>query len=190
VIERNSNNGFRPDGAVLADMASYFGIGSGAGGGGGGGGGRIRRIIDPETVRSAANSMWQSVLRGGDAPPELVAELTKSLQSALDKAPEGQDFALEPRFENWIKSQDRYGELYGKKPMGITDEEWQGQFIGAQRSILGDELPSAGDPVALGMESGQYQTAVGSAIGTKEAWQNSTWMEKLANAARVVAENT
>jgi hypothetical protein len=189
VVERDAN-GFRPDNAVLANMASYFGIGQGAGGGGGGGGGRIRRTIDPEQVRQAANSMWESVLRGGDAPDELVSALQKSLQSALDKAPEGQDFDISARLQTWIESQPRYGQLYGKKPGGTTDQEWMGQFISGQQSILGQEIPTGGDPVALGMESGTYQTAVGAAAGTKAAWNNSTWMERLANAASVVAQNT
>lgn len=184
VVDRQKN-GFRPDSAILAEMASYFGIGAGAGRGGG----RVRRVIDSIAVKQSVDQLWQSMFRA-EAPPDLVAQFTKNLQAQLDKAPEGQDFDISARVDEFLHGQSQYTKMYGKKPEGTTDQEWQAQFVSGQQSILGAEIPTGADPIALGMESGSYQTAVGAAAGTKQAWDNSTWMGRLAQAAQSVAENT
>jgi hypothetical protein len=40
------------------------------------------------------------------------------------------------------------------------------------------------------MRGGKYQTTVGAATGTREAWDNSTFLGRLARAAQLVNENT
>jgi len=159
------------------------------GAGGGGGAGPVRRLVDELAVKESVHELWRSMFRE-EAPEGLAAQFAKELQAALDKAPQGQDFDPNARLQQWLKGQAVYDKLYGKKPAGIDEAEWMAQFEAAQGSILGNEIPTGFDPVRAGMESGNYQTAVGAAIGTREAWDNSTWLGRLAQAAQVVSENT
>lgn len=181
-----SDGGFRPDSAIFSNFSSYFDGGSG---GGGGGGGRVRRIIDPEGVRQQVKSLWQGLFLA-EAPEELIKAFTASLQASLDAAPEGMDFEVSARIQDWIQGQGLYKDLYGKKPEGMTETDYQAQFYAGSASILGEE---AADPEAIkaGMRNNEYQTTVGSAFAAGAArGNNSTLQERLARAANIVAANT
>ena len=45
-------------------------------------------------------------------------------------------------------------------------------------------------PAKVGMQEGSYQTTVGATMGTKEAWDNSTFLGRLAQASNAFARST
>lgn len=155
---------------------------------GGGGGGRERILPDPVQVQQAAKDLYRSLFL--EEPDEAtLASLSATVSSAISSAPDNQNVDIEARIRQSLEGSSQYKKYYGKKPGGMTEAEYRTQFGAAQQSILGAE--TAGNAaVRLGMQEGQYQTAVGAAAGTKEAQNNSTWLERLARAAQNVARNT
>lgn len=190
IIDRSSTKagrlGMRSGDNVLRQFQDYFGATTG--GGGGGGAGKVRRLVDDVAVKEQVQRLWQAMFRA-EADDSLIAAFTANLQGQLDAAPEGMEFDVSSRIQQWLKGQAVYGELYGKKPPGVTEEEYQQQFLAAQQSILGNEI-SDDDSIKAGMKTGQYQTTVGASAFGAKAQDNSRWMERIARAANVVAETT
>ncbi len=188
---RDKRSGFRPDDPVLAAFAGYFDLdpnARGGGGGGGGGAGPVRRLIDKETIRARLRDEMRTLF-DADAPDSLVDEMHKSLQGALDKAPQGMEFDISSRIDSWLQGLPIYQKLYHNKPAGLSEGEYKQQFVAGASSILGAQTA---DPQTIhaGMQTGQYQTTVGAAAVSEQAKENSTWMERLARAANTVAANT
>lgn len=153
-----------------------------------GGGGATRVLPDPVQVQQAAKDLYRSLFK--EEPDEgTLTSLASQVSAAISGAGSNQNVDVEARIRQSLEGLPQYEEFYGNKPDGMTEGEYQGQFVSAQRSILGDEL-GGNAAVRLGMRSGQYQTAVGAATGTREAWGNSSWLGRLAQAAQSVARNT
>lgn len=155
---------------------------------GGGGGGRQRILPDPVQIRQAAADMYQQLFMA-DADDATLDRFTAQIQSAISAAPDDQDVDVNARIRDIAEGMPEYKELYGNKPGGISEQAYQNQFLGARQSILGAEIGSA-DSVRLGMKSGKYQTTVGAAASSAEAFDNSTFMGRLARAANAVSRNT
>jgi hypothetical protein len=154
----------------------------------GGGGGRERILPDPVQVQQAAKDLYRSLFK--EEPDEAtLTSLSQQVNAAIAGSPDNQNVDVEARIRQTMEGLPQYDKYYGNKPGGMTEGEYQGQFVDAQQSILGNEL-AGNSAVRLGMQSGQYQTAVGAATGTKEAWGSSTWLGRLAAAAQNVARNT
>lgn len=155
---------------------------------GGGGTGRQRILPDPVQIRQAAADMYQQLFLS-EADDATLDRFTSQIQSAISGAPEDQDVDVNARIRDIAEGMPEYQELYGNKPAGISEQQYQNQFLGARQSILGAEIGSA-DSVRLGMKSGKYQTTVGAAAASAEAFDNSTFMGRLARAANAVSRNT
>lgn len=155
---------------------------------GGGGSGRQRIIPDPVQVEQSAKDLYRSLFLE-DPDDRTLGQLTSMVSSAISSAPEDQNVDIEARIRQGLEGTSQYQKYYGQKPGGMTEAEYRTQFGAAQQSILGNE--TAGNAaVRLGMQSGKYQTAVGAATGTKEAWDNSTYLGRLASATQNVSRNT
>jgi hypothetical protein len=149
---------------------------------------RIRVRPDPVRVEQAVTDLWRQLfLKEPDAGQK--AAFAAKLESMIANQGDEESIDVEGQLRAFAEGAPEYRELYGRKPAGMSELEYQEQFRSAQRTILGNE---AGDEEAVraGLRDGQYQTAVGAAAGTKQAWDNSTWLGRLASAAQVVSEQT
>jgi hypothetical protein len=154
----------------------------------GGGGGATRVLPDPVQIQQATKDLYRSLFK--EEPDEAtLTSLASQVSSAVAGAGTDQNVNVEARIRQSLEALPEYNTYYGNKPGGMTEGEYQGQFVAGQQSILGNEL-AGNSAVRLGMKSGQYQTAVGAATGTKEAWNNSNFLGRLAQAAQNVAANT
>jgi hypothetical protein len=150
--------------------------------------GRIRVMPDPERIRQNAKDFVRELFMS--EPDEAMLEkVVSSVMAAVQGAPENQDVDINAQIRKIAEQDPQYAQLYGNKPAGQSELEYQAQFRAAQASMLGDEL-GTNDAVKLGMRGGKYQTTVGAATGTREAWDNSTFLGRLARAAQLVNENT
>lgn len=153
-----------------------------------GGSQRIRTLPDPVAVRQSAKDFYRQMFltEPDDATLDrFAASVSDAIMSAED------DEAVDPnaRIRQAAEQMPEYQKYYGNKPGGMAEEEYQGMHRAAQGSMLGDELAD-NQAVRVGMREGSYQTTVGSAAGTKEAWNNSTFLGRLARAAQTVNRNT
>lgn len=153
-----------------------------------GGGGRTVMKPDPVAIRQATKDMYRSLYLEDPTDDQLNAMAAK-VESAIAGAPDDQSVDGNARVRDVVESDPKYQQFYGKKPGGMSEEEYQGMHRAAQGSMLGEELAD-NQAVRLGMQEGQYQTTVGAAAGTKEAWDNSTFLGRLARAAQTVGRNT
>jgi hypothetical protein len=143
---------------------------------------------DPVQIEQAVKDMWRNLFLE-DPDPAVAAQFTAQLNAAIGGLGEGESIDPNARLRQFAEGSDQYQEYYGRKPAGMAEEEYQGMFRSGQRSVLGNEL-AGNAAVKAGMREGQYQTTVGAAAGTREAWDNSTFLGRLARAAQLVNENT
>ena len=152
------------------------------------GSGRTRIVPDRMAVEQNARDTME-ILYPTAANDEDVRAITERVMNDAATAPDDQDINLESRIRQYVEELPQYGEFYGNKPGGVTEGQYKNVMTAGSRSMLGNEgdLTQAG---ALGMKSGKYQTAVGAAIGTSAAYDNSTFMGRLAQAAQITSRNT
>jgi hypothetical protein len=115
------------------------------------------------------------------------AEINRAVSSAASSGIGSIDVAARAR--QFARKDGSYDTLYGNRPDGMSEVEYRSMMESGQRSMLGAET---GGNVATqaGMRTGKYQTAVGAAAATTEAWDNSTFLGRLARAANIVGVNT
>lgn len=155
--------------------------------GGGGGGGYSRTMPDPVAVKQAARDMFKSLFMAEPDEAQL-QQFVQIVQSQISSAPGNQSVDASARLRDILENNALYKEFYGKSG-GLSDSEYQSQFRSAGQEMLGAE---AADPAAIqgGMRTGNYQTTIGQVAGSKKAWNNSTFLGRLAQAAQVINENT
>lgn len=155
---------------------------------GGGGGGAQRVKPDPVAVKQSARDLYRTLFL--DEPDEgQVESLASAVMGAIDGAPDDQNVDANARIRQALEGLPEYQDLYGNKSDGLTEAEYRTQFELGQQSMLGNDR--AGNvAVKQGMRSGKYQTAVGAAMGTSEAWDNSTFLGRLARASDVIDRKT
>ena len=115
--------------------------------------------------------------------------IVSTINSTVSGAATDQSIDVSAQIRKGIEADPQYKELYGKMPAGMTPEEYQAQYRAGAATLLGNEAP---DPNAIrsGLRSGNYQTTLGRVAGGKQAWNNSSFLGRLAQAAQVVSENT
>lgn len=168
---------------------------------GGAGGGSGRQAQEPTVVLpdpAALNETFRNLYREmflADPTEEQLANFRSQINSATQSAQTAEpgstvtNVSPEARAMEILRDDPRYQELYGNKPEGMSETDYRSQFEAAQRDMLGNE--SAGNVALLaGLRSGRYQTAVGAAAATPEAWQNSRFLGRLFQAGRVVGAAT
>lgn len=154
----------------------------------GSGSGRTRMVPDRMAIEQNARDTME-ILYPTAASDEDVQAITDRVMQEAAAAPLDQEVNLASRVRQYVEELPQYGEFYGNKPGGVTDSQYQNVMMSGAESMLGAEagLTQSG---ALGMKSGKYQTAVGAAAGTSAAFDNSTFMGRLAQAAQVTSQNT
>lgn len=155
---------------------------------GGGGGGPTRMIADQDALRQAAIEMYRAMF-AQDPTDQDVKKLMDAANGAVASAAPNQSIDVQAKIKAQLQKDSKYKELYGNRPGGMTEEEYQGQFRGGAASLLGEE---AADPSAIqsGMRTGDYQTTIGRVASSEKAWGNSRFLGRLAEAAALVSENT
>ena len=163
---------------------------------GGGAGGRAAAqeptptFPDPAGIDETIRTLYQQMFFEEPDDATLAAfrsQINGAVKSNFDNDIGSVDIAARAR--QFLRSRPEYEEFYGNKPSTLSDEEYANQFQNAQASILGNEL-AGNEAVRSGLRSGKYQTAIGAAAGTEEAWDNSTFMGRLARAGSVVGSYT
>ena len=154
----------------------------------GSGSGPTRMVPDRMAIEQNARDTME-ILYPTAASDEDVRAITDRVMQEAASAPLDQEVNLAARVRQFVEELPQYGEFYGNKPGGVTDAQYQNVMMRGAESMLGAEggLTQSG---ALGMKSGKYQTSVGAAAGTSAAFDNSTFMGRLAQAAQVTSQNT
>lgn len=155
---------------------------------GGGGAGRTVLKPDPVAIRQATKDMYRSLYME-DPSDDALNAMAARVESAIVGAPDDVSVSGEARIRDVVESDPKYQQYYGNKPSGMSEQEYQDMHRSAQSSMLGAELAD-NQAVRVGMRQGDYQTTVGAAMGTEEAWDNSTFLGRLARAAQTVGRNT
>lgn len=145
---------------------------------------------DPAGLNETVRSLYQQLFF--EEPDDATLERFRSqINAAVDHAFDNDISSVDisARARQFLRDSPQYEEFYSNKPEGLSEEEYAAQMQYAQQSMLGNEL--AGNKAAReGLRTGKYQTAVGAAAGTAEAWDNSTFLGRLARAGEVVGRNT
>jgi hypothetical protein len=156
--------------------------------------GPVRQLPDSEAIRQSAKDLWVQLYAKDPSDQQLdkiVSSVTSAILSADIDGSDGtvQDVNASAQLRRAVESAPEYQDLYGNKPGGMSEAEYQGQFRAGAQSILGNQ---AADPeiVRSGMRTGQFQTSVGAAAVSSQALDNSTWLGRLANASQLVSANT
>lgn len=90
----------------------------------------------------------------------------------------------------YARDNPEYGKLFGKKPANLDETGYVQQMSNAAQRTFGDEGAGQADAIRAGLTSGRSQTTVGYLAGEKQAFENSSFMERMANAAEVVSRMT
>lgn len=157
-------------------------------GGGGGGGGAVRMMPDRTAVVQAVTDLYKQFFMQ-DPTPEEVNGLADSLIQRIMSTPTSQQVDSNAQLRAILSESPLYKELYGRMPEGFTEEELQRQVLQGQSAILGDDFRSKRAAQA-GLADGRYQTAIGAAAASPEAFENSTFLGRLAQARQVLEAMT
>jgi hypothetical protein len=148
----------------------------------------VRELPDPATLNESMRSLYQAMFLE-EPSEEVLAGFRAKINAAVQGAEPGESIDVGARAREFVRADSRYGELYGRKGSNVSDEEYQRQFRTAQQSMLGAEVAN-NEAVVAGMRSGKYQTTIGAAAGTSEAWDNSTFLGRLARVGQLVGDMT
>ncbi len=148
------------------------------------------RLPDPEGLNETMRSLYQQMFF--EEPDEgTLARFRAQINSAVQGA-EGNNLAsidISARAQQFLRGEAKFDELYGNAG-GLDPSVYRAQFEAAQGSILGNEITPGQGAVQAGLTSGRYQSTVGAAATQAGAFENSTFMDRLARAANVVGANT
>jgi hypothetical protein len=183
-----SKSGFKPETLESLGFGWAAGIGDMAANSDSGGDPGGKQMPDPVAVKQAAKDMYRSLF-AMDPDEATLNSLVSAFNNAAAGSGDNEQVSADARIRQALEGRPEYKDLYGRKPAGMSEAEYQGQFRGAAATMMGQESASP-DAIRSGMRTGDYQTTVGAVSGSKQAWNNSTFLGRLANAARVVAENT
>tara|TARA_R110001606_G_scaffold101624_12_gene223114 strand:- start:5706 stop:7472 length:1767 start_codon:yes stop_codon:yes gene_type:complete len=147
-----------------------------------------KTIPDRVAVEARARDLMETMYPQGAAESE-IADITDRVIAEYMDAPDDQMYDLDSQTESAVRGLPQYEKFYGNKPGGVSDSRYAASMTLGAQSILGAEAGLTG-AAGLGMQSGKYQTAVGAAAGSSLAFDNSTFMGRLAQAAKVVSANT
>jgi hypothetical protein len=165
------------------------------GGAGGGSGAQVQRsVVDPAAVEKSVRDLWRAWFQRDPTSSEVEtfgAQLQGMLDSASGQQAGGINQQVDPQsdLEKYARSSPEYEMLYGQKPTGMSETDYAAQFQGGAKEMIGNQ---AADPEDLrrGMQTGDYQTTIGSIAGGPQAMHNSVFLGRLAQAAQLVSENT
>jgi hypothetical protein len=153
------------------------------------GGGRVRVKPDQDAIRQSAIDMYRALF-ADDPSPGTLNTLVSSVSAAIANAADDQNIDVGAQLRKRLEANPQYAELYGERPAGMTEEEYMSQFKAASSQLLGSAVAADPSAVRSGMRTGDTNTTIGAVAAGKTAWGNSSFLGRLANAGRVVSENT
>ena len=129
-----------------------------------------------------------------EPPKDLVENFRKNYENKLNSGGRsGQtnttiDVDPTSLLRTMLMGDPEYKSLFGNKPGGVSEEDFVNQAKSGVTDILG--TVAVPDAVRAGMKTGNQNTAIGFAAGTRAATQSSRFMGRLAAAAQIFNENT
>lgn len=94
----------------------------------------------------------------------------------------------ESMLSDFVRNSPEYRQLFANKPGGMSEEQYAGSFRSAGTDFFGDIVDD--EAVRAGMMSGSTQTTMGRLAASKKSEQSSSYQERLARAAEVIASMT
>lgn len=169
----------------------------GVGAGGGGGGESIPRGQVRESLLQLSQAWNLGPMSDGELEnlvssfvQKSVSEIRANRPHPLDQvATGGVGVTDTPTAQEFLRTTDRYRELYGRKSTGEAEEEYAYRFKSAAEGFLGN----VGDNMAFeqaGMRTGDVQTTLGVASFSPEAQRSSTFLGRMAQTAETVRNFT
>lgn len=146
-----------------------------------------RQMPDPVAVNQALTELWRATFRR-EPSEQLKTAFMSELQSTLSSTDINTSVDVTARIQDFIRRQPLYQDLYKNKAGGLTETEYQAMFESGVSSVLGNVKDE--ESIDAGMRSGNYQTSVLAAATGAGAKDNSTFAERLAEAANVISANT
>lgn len=155
----------------------------------GGGGGREIVLPDRNKIAEGFRELYRSWFKVDPADGELESLISDVTAQYVGAQQSNVSPDLASDMVARTRQTDLYQRLFAKKVGGASEEEYVGQFEGTARQLLGNEIA---DPSAIqaGMASGQVGTTVGAVAGSKQAFENTTFRDRLAQAAQLVSRMT
>ena len=153
---------------------------------------------DPAYVRQQVVDMWQQMFESKPTDKQ-INTITAKIDSLVTQraaiagvsggntVSTATDVGAEVRAA--AQASPEYAQFYGNKPSGMTDTTYHQQFTAGAQSMLGAQ---AADPSAIrsGMQTGDFQTTIGQIANTGSSFNNSAFMQRLAQAATAVNSAT
>lgn len=155
----------------------------------------VRTYTDPEAVKQTAKDLWRALFRDdpSDATTAQIAAEIRTMESRRSIADQstgtnGQDLDINARIRQILEGTGTYKTLYSHKQDGVTEQDYQNQFVGAQGQMLGSQVDNGA--IVEGMKTGDIGTTIGQSAATGISTENSTFLGRLAQAAQVIGAMT
>lgn len=155
----------------------------------GGGSGREIVLPDRNKIAEGFRELYRSWFKVDPAQEELEALINDVTAQYVGAQQSNTSPDLASSMVARTRQTDLYQRLFANKTAGATEEQYVGQFEGAARQLLGGEIANPG-AIQAGMETGNIGTTYGAVAGSKQAFENSTFRERLANAAQLISRMT
>jgi hypothetical protein len=154
---------------------------------GGGGGGSQRQIVMPDRVKigEGFRELYRAWFRSEPSSEELEAMISGIEAQYVGEVSANREFDFEARMKEQARGSGLYARLFGNRPAGVSEEDYVRQFEQAGAEFLGGELASD-QAIQSGLSSGSVRTTIGSIFGSKAAFENSSFRERVAKAAEVM----
>ena len=201
-------------GAPLNPMKLEALLGNDPYGGSGGGGGVQYTLPDPASVRNEVTNLFRAWFQRDPVEGEAEAFLGQINNAVIGEAKsrskpgtagnifkgidpvQGQDGVAgvtdvdpQARLLEYARSNPDYQRLFAERPMGMSEDEYAGQFSGAATQFLGGQA-AAPSAVRAGMETGSLQTTLGAALASEAAQESSSLLGRMARAAQLINGET
>jgi hypothetical protein len=163
------------------------------------------QLPDPAQLESAARQLYQ-VWFAREATPSELSQFIQTIDTAttakaqatvgnLFKGTQGTGSSTETatdiqgQLEQQLRNTPEYNLLFGQKPVGVSEQDYANQFRQADSGMIGSGLPNS-NAVRLGMQTGNPEDTIRYQFGDKSSLDNSSFEQRLAQAARAIAAVT
>lgn len=155
----------------------------------------VKTYTDPAAIKQTARDLWRALFRmdPSEATTNQIAAEIHGMEAAAPTADQstgtnGQSVDINARIQQILEGTGLYKQLYGNKPSGLSESDYQNQFVGQQGQMLGTQIDNGS--IIEGMKTGDINTTTGQSAVTGLATNNSTFLGRLAQAAQVLGSMT
>lgn len=149
------------------------------------------QIVMPDRTKISEGfrELYRSWFRAEPGEGELEAMVSDLESKYVGEVSANREFDFDSRMKEQARSSDLYSRLFANRQAGVSEEDYVRQFEQAGSALLGGEVASD-QAVQAGLASGSTQATVGAVAGSAQAWENSSWRERVAQAAQVLNKLT